>query len=94
MRYKEIEYKDKTLKRISFKSVDNMIKHYSKHIGKTIYVAPINMRIAEDNMFTQPFEIEINSYNDYIDYLNTIKEIRYYNCVDELGSYLKYYIEK
>lgn len=94
MRYKEIEYKGMNLKRISYKKVHNMIKHYSKYICTTIYIAPVNLRIADDNMFTRPFELEINEYNDYIDYSNTIKEIAYYNCIDELGSYLKYYIQK
>ena len=37
--------------------------------------------------------IENIIYRDSIDYHNELSEIEYYNCNDELGSYLKYYIE-
>ena len=32
-------------------------------------------------------------YRDSIDYHNELSEIEYYNCNNELGKYLKYYIE-
>lgn len=94
MKFKEITYNNMELKRINFKRVDNILKNYSKHLGLTIYVAPINMRIDNTSYWNSPFEIEIDNYNDYYDYINQINEIRYYNCVEELGKYLKFYIKK
>lgn len=93
MNYKNITYKNKNLIRINRKKLDNILKNYKKHIGLVIYIAPVYMRIDESNHWMSPFELEINDYMDYYDYMNQINEIKYYNCIDELGKYLKYYIE-
>ena len=94
MNFKEITYKGMELKRINRKKVNNILKHYSKHLGLIIYVAPINMRIDDTSFWSSPIEIEIDRYNDYYDYINCINEIQYYNCNKELGEYLKFYIMK
>ena len=93
MNYKNITYKNKNLIRINSKKLDNILKNYKKYNGLVIYIAPINLRIDESNYWMSPFELEISDYMDYYDYINKINEIRFYNCIDELGRYLKYYIE-
>lgn len=94
MKYNKISYKGKNLKRISRKKVNNIINNPSKYQGLTIYTLPVeaNPNSPWINGF---FEIEIENiiYRDSIDYRNELSEIEYYNCNDELGSYLKYYIE-
>ena len=94
MKYKKIEYKEKTLKRISSRKVENIINNPSKNLGLVIYTLPVNAN-PESPWINGFFEIEIEDliYRDSIDYHNELAEIRYYNCNDELGSYLKYYIE-
>lgn len=94
MKYKKIEYKEKILKRISSKKVENIINNPSKNLGLVIYTLPVNAN-PESPWINGFFEIEIEDliYRDSIDYHNELAEIRYYNCNDELGSYLKYYIE-
>lgn len=92
MLLKDITYKGKHLHRINAKRVNNLINNYTKHLGLVIYALPVNAN--PESPFMEFFEIELNSYNDSIDYLNTIKEIQYYNCVEDLGDYLKFYIEK
>lgn len=94
MNFKEIIYKGMELERINKKKVDNILKNYSKHLGLTIYVAPVKMRIDDTNYWTSLIEIEIDKYNNYYDYINCINEICYYNCDKELGNYLKFYIKK
>ena len=91
MKAKDITYKGKHLHRINARRVQNIINNYSKYLGLTIYILPVNAR--PESPFMEFFEIELDSYNDSIDYLTTIREIEYYNCVDALGDYLKFYIE-
>lgn len=94
MKYKEITYKNKNLIRISAKKVKNIINNPSKFNKLIIYILPINANSASPwiNGFD---ELEINiKYMDTVDYINYINEYKYYNCVDELGNYLKFYIEK
>ena len=93
MRYKHIDYNNKHLKRISLRQVNNIIKHYTKHYDLIIYATPVNMQIDYNIPYLHLFEIEISQYNDYYDYINIINEIIYYNCNNEVGNYLKYYIE-
>lgn len=94
MKYSKISYKGKELKRISRKKVNSIINKPSKYQGLTIYALPVEANPGSPwiNGF---FEIEIENivYRDTIDYYNELSEIEYYNCVDELGKYLKYYIE-
>ncbi len=94
MKYNKISYKGKELKRISRKKVNNIINHPSKYQGLTIYTLPVEANPGSPwiNGF---FEIEIENiiYRDSINYYNELSEIEHYNCNDELGSYLKYYIE-
>lgn len=92
MLQKDITYNGKHLHRINARRVNNLINNYTKHLGLVIYTLPVNAN--PESPFMEFFEIELNSYNDSIDYLNTINEIQYYNCVEELGNYLKFYIEK
>lgn len=94
MKYKEITYNKKNLVRISAAKVKNIINKPSKFNGLIIYVLPINANPASPwiNGFD---ELEINiKYMDTIDYINFINEYKYYNCIEELGNYLKFYIEK
>ena len=93
MNFKHITYKNKELKRINYRKVNNILQDYKNNIGLVIYIAPINMRIDDTSYWTSPFELELNNNMDYTDYINYIIECRYYNCVDELGKYLKFYIE-
>lgn len=91
MKEKNIMYKGKELKRINAKKVDNLLKKYKEHLGLIIYTAPVNMN--PESVWGGFFEIELNEYNDYYNYIHTINEIQYYNCIEELGNYLKFYIE-
>lgn len=95
MKYKNITYKNKNLTRISEKKVYNIINNPSQHEGLTIYMLPINAN-PESPWINGFFELTIENiiYMDSIDYSNYISECKYYNCGSELGSYLKYYIEK
>lgn len=94
MKYNKTSYKGKELKRISRKKVNSIINKPSKHQGLTIYTLPINAN-PESPWINGFIEIEIENiiYCDSIDYYNELSEIEYYNCNDELGFYLKYYIE-
>ena len=94
MKYNKISYKGKELKRISRKKVNNIINKPSKYQGLTIYTLPIEAN-PESPWINGFIEIEIENiiYRDSIDYYNELSEIEYYNCNDELWSYLKYYIE-
>ena len=95
MKYNKIIYNNnKELKRISRKKVNNIINKPSKYQGLTIYTLPVD---ADPNSpwINGFFEITIENiiYRDSVDYYNELSEIEYYNCGNELGSYLKYYIE-
>lgn len=94
MKYKEITYKNKDLIRISEKKVKYIINNPSKFTNLIIYILPINANPASPwiNGFDE-LEIDIK-YMDTIDYISYINEYKYYNCIEELGDYLKFYIEK
>lgn len=93
MKYQNIIYKNKKLIRVNSKQIDNIIKHYKENIGKIIYILPINAN--PDCIFINGFfEITIDESKSYIDYINFMNEIKFYNCGAELGYYLKYYIDE
>lgn len=95
MNYKNIIYKNKKLKRITEKKVNNIINNPSKHEGLTIYMLPVKAN-PESPWINGFFELYIDKiiYMDSVDYYRYINECKYYNCNSELGSYLKYYIEE
>lgn len=95
MKYNEIIYKNKKLKRITEKKVNNIINNCSKYEGLVIYMLPINAD-PDSPWINGFFEMQIEKiiYMDSIDYKRYINECKYYNCNKELGLYLKYYIEK
>lgn len=94
MKYKHIDYKNKKLVRISERKVKYLINNCSKYNGLTIYTLPVDAN--PDSMFINGFfELEFSfPYVDSIDLFNELREIKYYNCNNELGNYLKYYIEE
>lgn len=95
MNYKNIIYKNKKLKRITEKKVNNIINNPSKNEGLTIYILPVNAN-PESPWINGFFELYIDKiiYMDSVDYHRYINECKYYNCNPELGYYLKYYIEE
>lgn len=94
MKYNKINYKGKELKRITERKVFNIIENKSKYNGLTIYMLPVEAN-PESPWINGFFELtmENNIYMDKIDCYRYINECKYYNCVDELGKYLKYYVE-
>ena len=91
MKYKNIEYNGKKLKRINSRKLNNIINDYKNNLGLVIYTLPINANPTCE--WLKFFEIEINEHMDTTDYVTTINEIQFYNCVENLGNYLKFYIE-
>lgn len=92
MKFKNIKYDGKELKRINKQTVNKMISN-KEYNGITIYMLPINAN--PDNEFMKFFELELDfQYMDFYDNMNYINEVTYYNCNDELGTYLKFYIEE
>lgn len=92
MKAKDIIYKGKHLHRINARRVTNLINNYQNNLGLVIYVLPVNAN--PESLFMEFFEIELNSYNDSTYYLTMIREIQYYNCIEDLGNYLKFYVER
>lgn len=94
MYFKSISYKGKELKRISKRRVDKIISNPSKYKGLVIYMLPVNAN--PHSIYMDFFELEIVdiTYMDSIDYNRYITECEYYNCNNELGNYLKFYIEE
>ena len=91
MKYKEIEYKNKKLIRINSKKAHNILNHPKKYNGMTLYMLPVNAN-PESPWINGFFELTMNFNN--IDNNRYVNELAYYNCNDELGNYLKYYIEE
>lgn len=92
---KEITYNNKQLKRISARKVYNIIDNKSK-LKHDIIIYAIPCKMRHDTEWTGFFEIEIsknNAYMDSIDIYNMLNEIAFYNCNNETGKYLRYYIE-
>lgn len=92
MLYKKIKYNNMDLIRINKRKAINILSQPKKHNGIIVYMLPVNAN-PESPWIKGFFEIECNQYNDSIDNITQVNEIQYYNCNDELGSYLKYYIE-
>lgn len=94
MKYKNIEYKGKKLVRINAKKAYNILKHPKQFNDVTLYMLPINAN--PESVFINGFfelTMDFNSM-DATDNIRYINELIYYNCNDELGKYLKYYIEE
>ena len=93
MKYQNVIYKNKKLKRINKQKALNIAKNPKKYNGIILYMLPINAN--PDSPWINGFEeLEINfNYMDAIDNINFINEYKYYNCIEDLGSYLKFYIE-
>lgn len=94
MKYREEEYKNKKLIRINARRAYNILNHPKTFDGVTLYMLPINAN-PEALFINGFFEITMDFNNmDAIDNMMYINELKYYNCNNELGNYLKYYIEK
>jgi hypothetical protein len=93
MKYQNVIYKNKKLKRINRQKAFNIAKNPKKYAGIILYMLPINAN-PDSPWFNGFEELEMNfKYMDAIDNMTFIQEYKYYNCVEELGSYLKFYIE-
>ena len=94
MKYKEIEYKNKKLIRINSKKASNILNNPKTYNGITLYMLPINAN-PESPFINGFFELTMDFANmDAIDNNRYVNEVIYYNCNNELGNYLKYYIEE
>ena len=94
MKYKKIKYKDINLIRINRKKAEDIYLHPKKYNGVTLYMLPINTN-PESPWIDGFFTLTMDFYNmDAIDNSNYINELIYYNCNNELGDYLKFYIEE
>ena len=94
MKYKKIKYNDTNLIRINRKKAEDIYLHPKKYDGVTLYMLPVNAN--PDCMFINGFFTLTMDFNsmDAVDNSNYINELVYYNCNDELGNYLKFYIEE
>lgn len=94
MKYKKIEYNNKTLVRINKTKALNILQYPKTFDGVTVYMLPINAN-PNSPWINGFFEITNDwKYKDAVDNINEVSEIAYYNCGDELGNYLKFYIEE
>lgn len=94
MKYKEIEYKNKNLTRINAKKAKEIYTHPKKYNGVTLYILPVNAN-PESPWIDGFFELTMDFDSmDAINNANYINELVFYNCNNELGNYLKYYIEE
>ena len=68
--------------------------HPKKYQGLTVYFLPVNAN--PESPWINGFEYLTMDFNsmDAVDNMRYLNEYMYYNCVDDLGSYLKFYIEK
>lgn len=94
MKYKKIKYNNINLIRINRKKAENIYLHPKKYNGVTLYMLPINAN-PKSPWVNGFFTLTMDFYNmDAVDNSNYINELVYYNCNDELGNYLKFYIEE
>lgn len=94
MKYKNIIYKNKKLQRINRRKALDILQRPATFDGVTVYLLPVNANPASPwiNGF---FEITNDfTYRDASDNVAELNEIMFYNCGDELGNYLKFYIEE
>lgn len=95
MRFKSIFYNGVEYQRITKTKALNILgKDKTKKIDNfTVYVLPCNLN--PNNPFIHGF-FEITTdfkYCDFIDYLQELHEIEFYNCNAESGNYLSFYIK-
>lgn len=94
MELKKITYKNKNLTRINAKKAKEIYTHPKKYNGVTLYMLPVNAN-PESPWINGFFELTMNLHNmDAIDNNSYVNELVFYNCNNELGNYLKYYIEE
>ena len=94
MKYKKIRYRNKRLIRINARKAYNILNHPKKYNGVTLYMLPVNTN-PESPWISGFFELTMNFHNmDAIDNNSYVNELVFYNCNNELGNYLKYYIEE
>lgn len=94
MKYRKIKYNNLNLIRINRKKAEDIYLHPKKYNGVTLYMLPINAN-PESPWINGFFMLTMDFYNmDAVDNSNYINELIYYNCNDELGNYLKFYIEE
>lgn len=93
MKYKEERYKDKKLIRINSRKAYNILNNPKTYNGVTLYMLPVNAN--PDCIFINGFfELTMDFNNmDAVDNNRYVNEVIYYNCNNELGNYLKFYIE-
>ena len=94
MEQKKVVYKEKQLKRINKRKALEILNHPKKYDGVTIYFLPVNAN--PDSPWIGGFELLTMDarYMDAVDNCNFISEYMDYNCIEDLGKYLKYYIEE
>ena len=94
MKYKRIKYNDINLIRINRKKAEDIYLHPKKYDGVTLYMLPVNSN--PDCMFINGFFTLTMDFNsmDAIDNARYVNEVIFYNCNNELGNYLKFYIEE
>lgn len=56
--------------------------------GNTIFCTPVNFSLY--SIWFKPFEL--NKYDETLDFDTLVNQIEFYNCNNESGTYLKYYI--
>ena len=87
MKQEIIRYKDYTLKRVSKRHAYKLFKD-----GARIFAKPCNMNPASQFCTMWIIDEEtLNRYDRSFDGL--VSEITWYNCDNERGNYLSYYIE-
>lgn len=87
MRQELINYKDYTLKRVSKRHAYQLFKQ-----GTRIFAKPCNINSASP--FCTMWIIDEDTLNRYDrSFEGLISEISCYNCNNECGNYLSYYIE-
>ena len=88
MKQEIIRYKDYRLERVSKRHAYKLFKD-----GARIFVKPCNMNSASP--FCTMWIIDEDTLNRYVRSFNgLISEITWYNCNNETGNYLSYYIER
>lgn len=87
MKQEIIKYKDYTLKRVSKRHAHKLFTE-----GKRIFAKPCNLNPASP--FCTMWIIDTDTLERYGQSFDSlINEITYFNCDNERGNYLSYYIE-
>lgn len=94
MTYKNVDYRGKKLVRINAKKARNILEHPKQFDGVTLYMLPVNAN-PNSPWINGFFELTMDFDSmDAIDNNRYVNELIYYNCNNEMGKYLKYYIEE